>query len=50
MISRSTLDGEKVRNPSIKKAFYQIINISFKNSRKIYKYYYKKINYNIIKI
>ena len=47
---RPTLDGFKVKNSSVEKAFYQVINISFKNSRKVYKYYYKKMDHNIIRL
>ena len=49
-IPRPTLDGFKLKNPIIEKTFYLIINISFKNPRKTYKYYHKKIDYNIIKL
>ena len=49
-MSRSILDDFKLRNLIIKKTFYLIINISFKNSRKAYKYYYKEIDYNIIRL
>ena len=49
-MSYFTLNDFKLRNSIIKKAFYLIINISFKNPRKTYKYYYKEINYNIIKL
>ena len=47
---RLTLDGFKVKNLNIKKAFYQVINIFFKNPHKVYKYYYKEMDHNIIKL
>ena len=47
---RPTLDGFKPRNPIIEKAFYLIINTSFKNPHKACKYCHKKIDHNTIKL
>lgn len=47
---RSTPDDFKPKDNTVDKTFYSVINISFKNSRKQCKYYYKQINHNTIRL
>lgn len=45
---RSISDDFKSRNKTVERVFYLVINALYKNLYKVYKYYYKEINFNII--
>ena len=49
-MSRPTPDDFKSKNKTVDKVFYQVINIFYKNLRKVYKYYYKEMNINTTRL
>ena len=49
-MSRPTPDGFKSKNETIDKVFYQVINIFYKNLRKVCRYYYKEMDVNTIRL
>ena len=49
-ISRTPLDIFKPKNQAVEKTFYSVINAAYRNPRKVYKYYYKELNYNTINL
>ena len=49
-MSRVSPDGFKPKNQTIEKTFYLVINLVYRNPRKVYKYCYKEMNYNIINL
>lgn len=47
---RPTPDSFKPKNITVEKAFYQVINTSFKNPRKVCKYCHKEMDFNTIRL
>ena len=49
-MSRPTPDDFKSKNKTVDKVFYQVINIFYKNLRKVYRYCHKEMNINITRL
>lgn len=49
-MSRPTPDGFKSRNEIVERAFYPVVNATYKNPRKVCKYCYKKMDFNTTRL
>ena len=49
-MSRLTSDDFKSRNEIVERVFYSVVNATYKNPRKVYKYCYKEMNFNITRL
>lgn len=45
---RASQDGFKSKNQAVDKAFYSVINSSFKDPRKVCKYCYREMDFNTL--